>query len=208
MPLQTYDELLQLAVKTLARDDLEDEMMDWIWIAENEAQRELDLPMTEKRKNGTIVADKGYVELPNDFVEPRYFKVLTAPVREITISVPSVARGVEAALRTPQHPLTGYVSGNRLYIEPSATADNYELLYYAGIEHLGAKIQINYLLRVGPDYLLYTALLHSAPFLGADDRIQTWMFFQARAEDSMRRQVFNARLGGGSLHMRSDGGHP
>jgi hypothetical protein len=211
MPLQDYTELQKLIGDTLARDDLDSNIPDWIFMAELEAQRELDMPMTEKMVKGTLVADRGYIELPNDFVEGRLVKILSDPVREIRIAGTSDLTVVDAGngQGSTRHPLVGTYSGSRLYVEPKSQADDYELWYYAGIEHLGdGDRKTNYLLRVGGDYLLYTAMLHSAPYLGADDRIQTWLLFQGRAEASMRRQVFRSRTGGGPLHMRSDRGHP
>jgi hypothetical protein len=210
MPLQDYSELQKLVAATLARDDLDSNIPDWIYMAELEAQRELELPMTESVEKGTMVADRGYIELPADFVEGRFLKILSDPVREIRISNPSDLRAVDASQGgNARHPIVGTYSGNRLYVEPRSQADGYEFWYYAGIKHLGdGDAKTNYLLRVGGDYLLYTALLHSAPYLGADDRINTWMLFQTRSEASMRRQVFRSKTGGGPLHMRSDRGHP
>jgi hypothetical protein len=205
--LETYDELLNFVVQTLGRRSLEDRVADWIWIAETEAQRELDLEEVEKSISGNTSENVDYIELPNDYVGLRFLKIKTEPVREIRVATPSDARASEAMFRMIENPVVGYVSGGRLYFQRPQASVAYDLLYYAGIEHIGPDNPTSWLLRVGADYLAYTALVHSAMYSG-DQRLEMWAPMQQRAEDSMRRQAFRTRTGGGALNMRSDWGHP
>jgi hypothetical protein len=207
MALDTYDKLVQFVVSTIGRRSIEDQAQDWIWIAELEAQRELDLESVERFTDGTLDADLAYLELPPDYVELRQLTLLTDPARQIRIAPPTDAVSARAATNANQNPGVGYVSNGRLYFQRPGLNEDYELLYMAGIEHLGSNNQTSWLLRVGADYLAYTALAHSAMYSG-DQRIELWAQAQRRAEASMRRQAFSARAGGGPLYMRSDWGQP
>lgn len=206
--ISSYAELVDLIRHTLAKQNLQDRIADWIWLAECEAQRKLDLPMTEKFKRNAFDITKDYVELPDDCVEMRFLKVLSSPTRNVRIATPDETRAVEASALGSGSPICGYITGNRFYYQP-LSGDQYEMLYVGSdVVHLGKDQESNYLLRVGPDFLLYAALVHSAPFLAADERLGMWLSLAARAEDSMMAQASRLRTSGGPLVIRSDGGHP
>lgn len=207
--MRTYNEILDFIVGTLARPALRTPAADWVFIAELEAQRELNLPMHEKTLRGTLDANQDHIALPSDVANPRYVTILTDPPQGFRVgSFDDLARAQSDP--TPRDsPKVGAVTGNRIRVEPLTTAHDFEIVYdTAGVNHLSEENQENYLSVVGADYLAYTALLHSVPYMGSDDRLQRWMLFQGRAEDSMRRKAWNLRAGHGPLAMRSDSGHP
>lgn len=207
--LRTYDDLLNFITGTLARPSLRKPAADWLYIAELEAQRELDLPMHEKTVRGTLDANQDFIALPSDVANPRFVTILTDPPQGFRVgSFDDLARAASDPIPRDA-PKVGAITGNRIRVEPLTTAHDFEIVYdSADIQHLSEDVPENYLTRVGADYLAYTALLHSVPYLGSDDRLQRWMLMQGRAEESMRRQAWRHRAGHGPLMMHSDRGHP
>ena len=86
----------------------------------------------------------------------------------------------------------------------SSGAGNYTLFYQAGVKHLSEDHPTNLILQEYPVAILYGSLLQSAPFLGADERIDTWVKFYQPAKESARQQEWRARTGHGPLEMRPD----
>jgi hypothetical protein len=104
-----------------------------------------------------------------------------------------------------QTPIGATHVGDRLYLTPiSSGADDYTLFYYGTPTPLGKDNATNSMLKRAPDALLYGALLHSAPYVGDDPRLQTWLLMFARAKASYKKLEFRARTGGGPLAVRPD----
>jgi len=49
-----------------------------------------------------------------------------------------------------------------------------DLFYYARLPELGSTNPTNWILQIYPDLYFYGTLAHTAPYLKADDRLQTW----------------------------------
>lgn len=207
MPLETFDQLCTKIADQIARPDLADVAPDWLYIAELEAAREFDLAGPERRIFGEIEPGADHVELPPDYLDLRWVQLQTTPARELRSSTPADRLRAQSDGRSG-YPTEGMVTGNKLLLTPTSGASRYEMLYQAGPEHLGAKVAQTYLSRAAGDYLLYTACLHAAPYINAGARLQEWIFFQKRAEDSTRRQLWNAKFAGGPMAIRSDRGQP
>jgi hypothetical protein len=59
----------------------------------------------------------------------------------------------------------------------------------------------DFLMKTGEDYLVYRGLRESAPFLGADSRLQTWITLEVEAFKELASLDVDARSGG-ALVMR------
>ena len=75
-----------------------------------------------------------------------------------------------------------------LFAPTPAVASPVEIIYTALVQPLDDNNQTNVLTEYAPDMLLYSALLESAPYLKADDRIQTW---QSRYDRCLQAEVID-----------------
>lgn len=67
------------------------------------------------------------------------------------------------------------IIGNEIQISPAPTGVvTVELDYYQSIPALSNSNATNWMLTRNPNAYLYGALLHSAPYLREDDRLQAW----------------------------------
>lgn len=209
MPFTGYTDLQASVADWLARDDLEPQIVDFIWLAECDIQRAVKFRLADKIQVANSIAGQGYVELPEDYAEGGFLRWTGST------SMPSLEVGsYDMMHRHQQAPFSSNISGgdtivstlhgNRLYIgqEPGEIA--YELFYKAGVQHLTAKDPSNYILKEYPDCLLFGALVVAAPYLGADERIGTWATMYTNAKEETRMAEWRARSGHGALRMRSD----
>ena len=88
-----------------------------------------------------------------------------------------------------------------LFPAPNADTGTGELVYFSEIPALSDANQSNWLLEAAPDLYLYGALLHSAPYLSDDPRIQVWGGLHADILASMNEASQRMKFGG-PLKMR------
>ncbi len=209
MSFKSYNALKMTIANWLARDDLESDIPDFIWLAECDVQRTVKFRLSDAIETGVTVADQSYIDLPDDYAEGGFLN-WTSDTSLPTIEV--VSYDVMAKIqKNPPFVATagldvrvGTLHGNRLHIGRAPGEILYELFYKRGVSHLGLKQQSNTILEQYPDVLLFGALLYSAPFLGADERIQTWVQYYDNAKEETRMQEWRARSGHGALRMRPD----
>ena len=202
---KNFDSLVDTIGEWLARDDLASQIPDFIWLCECEIQREVHFRTSDKTATGTSVADQEYIDLPTDYVEGRFFQWDAnndIPITVVSWDILSHLQKQHAGGRTR----AGVVHGTRLYVAPTPGASAYTLHYKAGVSHLSATNQSNVILVEHPDLLLYGALKHSAPYLGADERMMVWASLHSAALASVRQQEARSRTGHGPLYMRPDVG--
>lgn len=203
-----YDNLLEVIGDWLARDDLAARIPDFVWLAESELQRDLNLRLNDAIATGTSLAGQDYIDLPEDYVEGFFLQWDDRTLSPVTVSsFDVVARhqnGYEAQSSASADPRVGAFHGNRVYIGPKPGNQSYKLYYKAGTQHLGPDNQTNQVLRDYPDALLYGSLMHSAPYLGADERTLVWSQLFERAKQQAKQQEWRARTGHGPLRMQPD----
>lgn len=200
----TYPKLLNGIEALLARDDLKTDIAGWVWLAEIQLQRALKIQSTEKISAGlSFVADQQYVTLPTDFLEARYIEVQSNPKRFLYPQTADRVTNLRNNL-TDGQPRAFFVHGGRLELGPIPGSETYDLYYYGGLTHLSSSNATGYLLDKGADALFYMALLHSAPFLGSDERTETWGKFASELTEAFRVQSWNEKAGGGPLQIRPD----
>jgi len=173
MALSTYAELQTAIASTLNRDDLAAYVADWIALCEANAQRDVKHWRREKRATATI--DARFSAVPTDFVAPIRFQVGTTDAPMQPISVQDMHDRRAAADDNTGTPCFYALVGNEFEFFPTPTSSTTAtLLYRATIPALSDGNTSNWLLVNAPDVYLYGSLVHSAPFLQEDARIQTW----------------------------------
>ena len=146
-------------------------------------------PFMINRAQATVIDN--YVPLPTDYVA--VFQMMD---QDTSVSIdyisPDQSKAVLAngwggavgayppSTPTPasgSSPIYYTILGNRIRLIPApgqTTPEYLDLWYYARLNPLNNTTSTNWALSRYPDLYLYGSLLHSAPYLKADDRIQVW----------------------------------
>ena len=85
------------------------------------------------------------------------------------------------------------------------TAYTLELLYFKKLDPLNDVTTTNWVLDTYPNAYLYGSLLHSAPYLMEDQRINTWAQFYQKAIDDINKEAVNSKTAaaGRKIKIRS-----
>ena len=207
MAINTYATLKTAIADFLNRDDLTSAIDNFIALAEAQINRDVRHWKMEKRASGQQSGGDEYMQIPADWIETISFHVTdngTSPLDLISRKAMEDKRaGAEDETGTPRY-YTHADSQFQLYPTPSATT-NTELLYYAKTTGLSASNTDNWLLLEAPDVYLYGALLHSAPYLGEDERVAVWAQMYSASVAQLNKSSEDARFSGSGLTLKIKG---
>jgi len=207
MAINTFTTLKTAVADFLNRDDLTSAIENFIALSESQINRDIRHWKMETRSSGVQDAGDEYSQVPANWMETIRFHVTdngTSPLNLISRAAMSDKRASkEDATGTPTH-YTHADGQFQLYPTPSATT-NTELLYYAKTTALSASNSSNWLLLEAPDVYLYGTLLHSAPYLGEDERIAIWAQMYSAAVQQLNNASENARYSGSGLKLKIRG---
>ena len=208
MSIGTYDELKTAIADFLNREDLTSAIPTFISLAESRISRELRHWRMEKRSLAQLEAQ--YSAIPTDFLQPIRLQITDAPTGEVApISGAQMLqlRGNrnDRVGRPTNYALTA--GGLELYPTPDVTY-NASLVYHARVPALSTLNTTNWLLVEAPDVYLYGALVHAAPYLKDDARLQVWEGLSAQGIANLSTSSGEAKYGGGGLVMRTRRGAP
>ena len=171
MALSNYTELQASVADFLNRGDLTSVIPDFVTMAEAELNRTLRVREMSVRTQAPI--DSQYVKLPDDFLGMRNIDLLTDPITPLTyknLQNLDIHRSNDATGK----PLYYSIMQNNIEFSPVPDGDyTLEVIYYQKIPALSANAT-NWLLDEHPDAYLYGTLMHSAPYLQADERVVIW----------------------------------
>jgi len=204
--LNTFEKLVETISDYLGRSDLRDQIPDFITLVEKELERDIPLRDSEFVEEGKFTGIDEFIDLPRNLLELRHLRVNT--VRPYSINIVGIDKlnDVRTNGLGLSNPSAACHIGNRLYLAPTPTDSTitYTITYRGSIAGLGPGRPSNKILDDAPDCLLYGALMHAAPFIGADHRIQVWGGFYEKAKMSYRQMEHRNRTGGGRLQIRPD----
>jgi len=207
MAINTFATLKTAVADFLNREDLTSAIDNFIVLSESQMNRDIRHWKMEKRSSGQQSAGDEYSQMPSDWMETIRFHVTdngTSPLDLISRKAMEDKRaGAEDATGTPRY-YTHADSQFQLYPTPSADT-NTELLYYSKIDALSDSNTDNWLLLEAPDVYLYGTLLHSAPYLGEDERIAVWAQMYAAAVAQLNQSSENAMYSGSGLTTKIRG---
>lgn len=203
-----YDELKAAVADFLNRDDLTAAIPTFIRLAEGRIDRDLRHWRMERRSVAEL--DTQYSAIPADFLQPIRLQITDAPTSDVTpISTAQMlqVRGDrdDRVGRPTNYALTA--GGIELYPTPDKTY-NASLVYYARVPALSPSNTTNWLLSEAPDVYLYGALVHSAPYLKDDSRLQVWETLLAQGISGLMTSSGEAKYGGTGLVMKTRRGTP
>ena len=208
MAITTYTELKDSVADFLNRDDLASVVPTFISLAEAQLQRDIRHWRMEARASGQVSGGDQYMQIPADWVETIRLHVTGGGTKPLTLQ----SRATIADLRAKKNDIAGgdlrfyaHADGQfELYPTPSEDTD-FELLYVQKIPALSDSNASNWLLEYAPDVYLYGALLHSAPYLAEDARIQVWAQLYSAAVQRINQASDDAKYSGSGLTMRVRG---
>lgn len=207
MAINTFTTLKAAVADFLNRDDLTSATESFIALAESQLNRDIRHWKMETRSSGQQDAGDEYSQVPADWMETVKFHITdngTSPLNLISRAAMSDKRSSNKdTTGTPTH-YTHADGQFQFYPTPSATT-NTELLYYAKTPALSSSNEDNWLLLEAPDVYLYGALLHSAPYLGEDERIAVWAQMYSAAVQQLNQTSERARYSGSGLKLKIRG---
>ena len=193
MAITTYAELKSSIANWLNRDDLTSVIPDFISLAEAQIARDVRHWRQEKRV--TTPVNEQYENLPIDWLEIIQIQ-LTAGGRLQVISAAELQNRKEASL-VAYKPKYYRLTSDQIEFYP-APDSSYEVAmqYYARVPALTDTDTTNWVLTDYPDIYLYGALVHAAPYLNDDQRINIWASLYQSAVDALDQDNKKSRVSG------------
>ena len=171
MALTNYTELQASVADFLNRGDLTSVIPDFITMTESEFNRLLRVSNMSVRTRAPL--NTQYLKLPDGFIGMRNIDLLTDPVTPLSyknLQNLDIHRANDATGK----PLYYSILQNNIEFAPVPDgAYTLEIVYYQKVPPLSVNTT-NWLLDNHPDAYLYGALMHSAPYLQADERVGLW----------------------------------
>lgn len=202
MAITTYAELKTSITDFLNRDDLDTVAPTFISLAEADLQRRVRHWRGEKRSSAEI--DTQYSAIPADFVEAIRFYITGGDTRPLElISQAELLDRKFRNLNTSGQPAYYAITAGEIevYPVPDATYTS-ELYYNARVPALSDSTTTNWLLEYYPDAYLYGSLVHSAPYLKEDARLQTWAALYQSAVDAINTESESSKFGGSGRRLK------
>jgi len=202
MSISTYAELKTAIANFLARDDLTDQIPNFIQLAEARMSRELETREQEKRATATLTSGDEFIALPTDMREIREVKLNTNPNRVLTYhspnsldsTYPSTSSGVPQGFS---------IIGKEMNFRPIPDSSyTVELVYIGGLASISDVSTPTLFLR-SPDLYLYGALAEAYAYLLDEQRAAQYDQKFTRGIEEVRRDEGRAHYGSGSLRMQS-----
>jgi hypothetical protein len=188
MALDNYTNLQASIANWLNREDLTTAIPDFVQLAESRLNKELRVAAMEKAAYATLT--NGQVPLPLDWLEAR--RIIGANSTALMPLSPTMAGNLYPS-GPAGVPVFYTISGNMLVTYPNGgSSGQVTMIYYSRIPTLLAY-GTNWLLTKAPDCYLYGALLEAAPFLGDDQRVETWATLFQRSMESLNAADIRSR---------------
>ena len=205
MSISTYTELQTEIANFLNRDDLTAAIPTFIRLAEAKMNRDLRHWRMEKRSTANL--DTQFTALPVDFIAPIRLHLNTSATKVLELAgINEISKLRADASNTLGEPSFYALSDGAIEAFPTPDGSyNLEILYYGALDALNSGNPTNWVLTNYPDVYLYGTLLHSAPYLMDDARIQVWGAYYASSIESVNQENELAKTGGTGrrMHIRS-----
>jgi hypothetical protein len=172
MGIANYTDLKTSIADWLNRGDLEQQIPDFITLAEATLNKVVRHNRMVATGTVTVNASAQKATAPTDMLEPIFVQVQSdpdAPIEQISINQLIMLR--RNRMRATGTPRFFALVGRELQVTPVPSGNTtLEITYYQMIPALTVGAPTNWLLTYDPDIYLYTSLMHAAPFLRDDAR--------------------------------------
>ncbi len=202
MAITTYAELQSNVTDFLNRDDLDAKAPTFISLAESNLSRDIRHWRQEKRSTAEI--DTQYSAIPADFLEAVRFYITSGDTRPLElISQAEMLDRKYHNLNTSGQPAYYAITAGEIEVYPVPDGTyTAELYYMANLPALSDSNTSNWLLQYYPDAYLYGSLIHSAPYLKDDARLQIWAALYQSAIDGINAESEKSKFGGSGRRMK------
>jgi len=195
MPFSTYADLKQAIERFSHRTDISDVIDDFIDLAENRIDKELQLRDNEIRVQAAASTASRFLALPDRFLEMRMVELINGSTRrELEFKSPSGLRPVTRS-DTSSIPRFFTVTSQLEFDVTPASAYTIEMNYFAGIIPLDATNTSNDVLTNYPDLYLYGALAELYTWAGDMDQLSVYEQKFAGAIRKANQQEKRGRYG-------------
>ena len=191
MTIATYAQLQTAVADFLNREDLAAVVPTFIALAEAQIARDVRDWRMESRI--TFALNDGLEDLPVDWVET--IRLGIDGEGEVVQVGPSDMMALRADIQRQGPPFYFAHVAGKIEVFPVPDADAV-LVYRAKIPALSNDNTTNWLLTAAPDVYLYGSLIHSAPYLKDDPRIDVWAGLYASAVSAVNSASDRARHSG------------
>lgn len=199
MGLANYGELKTAIQDLLNRQDLVTAVPDFVLMLEETVNRETRLRNRRMEATATLSFTGDTATLPTDFLEVRTAVYLSSPRVRLEYMAPAQFENTYT-VDTAGQSINYTLEGNNFRAGPvPALASGVRLNYYQRLTALAADSDTNWLLTYHPSIYLYGSAMHSAPYLGEDPRLQTWIGLYDRAVAEVQSDDSRARFSGAPL---------
>lgn len=190
MPLADYDGLKASIADHLERDDLADQIDDFIDLAEARHKREIRIREMLVRDTLSIAADAQTANLPSGFLDLKYMRI-QAPTSYVgrtylpDVVQVTIDQMTEVSRSTAGVPKWYCVHTQFEFDRPADQAYTADIGYYSAFTPLSDANTTNDLLTRAPGVYLYGSLAAAAPYLMHDERIPVWERLYANERDTL-----------------------
>jgi hypothetical protein len=172
---------------------------DFVALCEADLNSRLRLSIMEDRATATISSE--YAALPTGFLELRGIQLNTNPVASLSYMSPQDMDRIYGG--TTGVPLFYAIVGNEFQFAPVPSSSyTAEIDYYVALDAL-ASASTNAVLTKAPDLYLYGSLLHSAPYIQNDKRVEIWSALYEKAIKRIQIEDKVKIYSGNALVMRA-----
>jgi len=202
MSIGSYNDLKTSIANFLARDDLTNQIPDFITLAEARMSRELETREQEKRATATLTAGDEYIALPTDLREVREVKLNTSPTKVLSYFSPT---GLDTQYSSNgQGKPEGYsVVGLEMKLRPIPdSAYTAEIVYIGSLPSLSTSSTTTLFLR-SPDLYLYGSLAEAYSYLLDEARANQYDAKFTRILEEIKVDEQRSHYGTGSLQIKS-----
>jgi hypothetical protein len=210
MALTTYADLKLAAADWLSRADLDQQIPDFIKLAEATLNKIVRSTRMTANADVTVNAGARKAALPSDMLEPIYVTLKTDEDFPLeAVSPEQLVALRRSRMRAQGTPRFYAIVGRSIEVTPTpASQITLDVAYYQTITSLASDSDTNWVLQFEPDLYLYTALLHAAPFLQDQARaalFQNLLTQQVAAAVQANQTIgLDNRVAGASLSSPSD----
>jgi len=169
-----------------------------------EANLGRDIRHWRQEKRSTAEIDTQYSAIPADFLEAVRFYITSGDTRPLElISQAEMLDRKYHNLNTSGQPAYYAITAGEIEVYPVPDGTyTAELYYMANLPALSDSNTSNWLLQYYPDAYLYGSLIHSAPYLKDDARLQVWAALYQSAIDGINAESEKSKFGGSGRRMK------
>lgn len=200
--ITNYSTLKSAVADYLNRADLTSQIPMFIQFVE--ADLNTRLRCREMVVRATTTNDEEFVQLPTDFLQALNLQIVDGktPLRFVTLDEADQIKASQIYTQVIAYTL---VDGAIELVPAPADNVQIEMVYYQKIPALSDANTSNWLLSKAPDVYLYGALVHAAPFLMDDQRVNTFGSFYSQRVEALNMDSDRAVHSGSPLIARPRG---